>query len=383
MKYDYLIVGAGLFGAVFANEMSKHGKKCKVIDKRNHIAGNIYTKKVIDIDVHEYGAHIFHTSDKEIWDYMGQFTEFNHYVNSPVAVYQDELYNLPFNMNTFHQMWGVKTPAEAKEKIVKQIEEAGIKEPSNLEEQAISLVGTDVYQKLVKGYTEKQWGRDCKELPAFIIKRLPLRFVYDNNYFNDPYQGIPKEGYTVIVEKMLEGADVELGVDYKAFLERERLTRQEDGCLVSEDGSLSFGCTLYTGMIDEYFAYKLGALEYRSLRFETEVMPECDNFQGNAVVNYTEREIPYTRSIEHKHFVFGKQSGTVVTREYSAKWEKGDIPYYPVNNEKNDALFMEYKKLADAEKGVLFGGRLGQYKYYDMDKVIRASLDMVKQEIAD
>lgn len=382
MKYDYLIVGAGLFGAVFAREMTKAGKKCMVIDKRNHVAGNIYTHKVIDVEVHEYGAHIFHTSDKVIWDYMNGFTEFNHYVNSPVAVYKDELYNLPFNMNTFHEMWGVKTPDEARAKIAEQIKEAGITNPTNLEEQAISLVGTDVYQKLIKGYTEKQWGMDCKDLPAFIIKRLPLRFVYDNNYFNDPYQGIPKNGYTEIVEKMFEGSSVELGIDYQTFLRDKQLSRQADGSLRSADGMEAYGKVLYTGMIDEYFDYQLGTLEYRSLRFETEVMENCENFQGNAVVNYTEREVPYTRSIEHKHFVFGKQPGTVVTREYSAQWKKGDIPYYPVNNERNDTLFAKYKALADKEQGVLFGGRLGQYKYYDMDKVVRAALDMVAAEQA-
>jgi len=381
MKYDYLIVGAGLFGAVFACEMTKAGKKCKVIDKRDHIAGNAYTRNVNDIEVHEYGAHIFHTSDKEIWDYMEQFTQFNHYVNSPIAYYKDELYNMPFNMNTFHQMWGVRTPAEAKAKIAEQIEAAGIREPANLEEQAISLVGTDVYQKLVKGYTEKQWGRDCKELPAFIIKRLPLRFVYDNNYFNDPYQGIPKEGYTKIVEKMLEKSDVVLSKDYKTFLQENGLKHLEDGSLSNEAGTESYARVLYTGMIDEYFDYKLGPLGYRSLRFEMEVMPDCDNYQGNAVVNYTEREVPYTRSIEHKHFVFGKQKGTVVTKEYSAEWKKGDIPYYPINNEENDALFRQYEELAKQEKGVLFGGRLGQYKYYDMDKVVRAALDMVQSEM--
>ena len=380
MHYDYLIVGAGLFGAVFAHGMMKQGKNCKVIDKRNHIAGNIYSEQIKGIEVHKYGAHIFHTSDREIWNYMEQFTEFNHYINSPVARYQDELYNLPFNMNTFYRMWGVKTPAEAKAKIDGQIKEAGITEPSNLEEQAISLVGTDVYQKLVKGYTEKQWGRDCKELPAFIIKRLPLRFVFDNNYFNDPYQGIPKEGYTKIVAQMLEGADIELDVDYRDYLAKHQLAKKEDGSLSNADGSETYTKVLYTGMIDEYFDYQLGTLEYRNVRFETEVLEGCDNYQGNAVVNYTEREVPYTRIIEHKHFTFGKQPDTVISREYSAEWKKGEIPYYPVNNERNDALFKQYQKLAEQEKGTLFGGRLGQYKYYDMDKVVRAALDMVAAE---
>ena len=365
MHYDYLVVGAGLFGAVFAYEMKKNGKTCYVIDKRDHIAGNIYTEKQLDINVHKYGAHIFHTSDKEVWDYVNQFAEFNHYINSPVAVYKDELYNLPFNMNTFSKLWGIKTPAQAKAIIAEQIAELGITEPRNLEEQALSLAGKDVYEKLVKGYTEKQWGRDCKELPSFIIKRLPLRFTYDNNYFNDPYQGIPKGGYTQIVEKMLEGIPVELGITYKEFREKSRDT---------------YGKVLYTGMIDEYFDHKLGYLEYRSLRFESEQIPEEENFQGNAVVNYTEREVPYTRIIEHKHFEFGKQPGTVITREYPAEWKPGDEPYYPVNNEKNDALYKAYEDLAAKEEDVLFGGRLVQYKYFDMDKTIRAALDMALAE---
>ena len=365
MHYDYLIVGAGLFGAVFAYEMKKNGKTCYVIDKRDHIAGNIYTEKQLDINVHKYGAHIFHTSDKEVWDYVNRFAEFNHYINSPVAVYKDELYNLPFNMNTFSKLWGIRTPAQAKAIIAEQIAELGITKPRNLEEQALSLAGKDVYEKLVKGYTEKQWGRDCKELPSFIIKRLPLRFTYDNNYFNDPYQGIPKGGYTQIVEKMLEGIPVELGITYKAFREKTQDT---------------YGKVLYTGMIDEYFDHKLGYLEYRSLRFESEQLPEEENFQGNAVVNYTEREVPYTRIIEHKHFEFGKQPGTVITREYPAEWKPGDEPYYPVNNEKNDALYKAYQELAAKEENVLFGGRLGQYKYFDMDKTIRAALDMALAE---
>lgn len=368
MKYDYLIVGAGLFGAVFAHEMKKAGKTCKVIDKRAHLAGNIYTEEQAGIRVHKYGAHIFHTSDKKVWDYVNQFAEFNHYINSPLAVYKDELYNLPFNMNTFSKMWGIKTPAEAKEKIAHQISLLNIRTPENLEEQALSLVGRDVYEKLVKGYTEKQWGRDCRELPAFIIKRLPLRFTYDNNYFTDPYQGIPKGGYTRIVEKMLEGISVETGVTYKEFIAREK---QDD-----------FDKVLYTGMIDEYFEYCLGELEYRSLRFETEYLAECDNYQGNAVVNYTEREVPYTRIIEHKHFEFGSGSGTVITREYPTEWHRGDEPYYPVNNEKNDRLYGEYLKLAQKEEKVLFGGRLGAYRYYDMDKVIAAALEMAAGEAA-
>ena len=368
MKYDYLVVGAGLFGATFAYEAKKKGKNVLVIDKRNHIAGNIYTEKRSDINVHIYGAHIFHTNEKSTWEYVNQFAEFNNYINSPVAVYKDELYNLPFNMNTFSKMWGIKTPAEAKEKIRQQIEELHITEPRNLEEQALSLVGRDVYEKLIKGYTEKQWGRDCKELPAFIIKRLPLRFVYDNNYFNDPYQGIPVGGYTAIVEKLLEGTPVKLNTDYESFVNSPAAEVME------------WDKVLYTGMIDSYFKQQLGPLEYRSLRFETEELPDVDNYQGNAVVNYTEREIPYTRIIEHKHFEFGKGEGTVITREYPAEWKVGDEPYYPVNNEKNNALYAQYADLAEKEKNVLFGGRLGQYKYFDMDKTIRAALEMVKEQ---
>ena len=333
MKYDYLIVGAGLFGAVFAREMTNMGRKCLVIDKRKHIAGNIYTEEIDGIYVHRYGAHIFHTSDKKIWEYVNRYTEFNQYINSPVAVYGDELYNLPFNMNTFSKMWGIKTPAEAKEIIERQIREAGIKEPANLEEQAIRLVGTDVYEKLIKGYTQKQWGRKCTELPAFIIKRLPLRFTYDNNYFNDRYQGIPVDGYT----------------------------------------------TVYTGPIDEYFGYTLGHLQYRSLRFETEKL-DCENYQGNAVVNYTAADVPYTRIIEHKHFTFGKQPVTVITREYSSEWKPGDEPYYPVNDSKNTELYRKYQELAEQEQGLIFGGRLGQYQYFDMDKVIASALSCVESQ---
>ena len=365
MKYDYLIVGAGLFGAVFTYEATKKGKKCLVIDKRDHIAGNIYTKETENINVHQYGAHIFHTSDKKIWDYVNSFADFNNYINSPVAVYKDELYNLPFNMNTFSKMWNIKTPSEAKAIIEKQIEELNITEPQNLEEQALSLVGTDVYEKLIKGYTEKQWGRDCKELPAFIIKRLPLRFTYDNNYFNDRYQGIPIGGYTKIVEKMLEDSDVLLDTDYFEFI---------------KDNEGIADKVLFTGMIDEYYDFCYGHLEYRTVRFETEVL-DCDNYQGNAVVNYTDREVPYTRIIEHKHFEFGKQEKTIISREYSTEWEPGMEPYYPVNNERNNDLFEKYKALADKEEKVIFGGRLGNYKYYDMDKVIIAALEAVEKYV--
>jgi len=360
--YDYLIVGAGLYGAVFARELTKRGKKCLVIDRRSHIAGNIYTENVSGINVHKYGAHIFHTSDKEVWDYVNQFAEFNNYINSPIAVYKDELYNLPFNMNTFSKMWGIRTPAEAKAKIAEQVAELNIIDPQNLEEQALSLVGTDVYTKLVKGYTEKQWGRDCKELPAFIIKRLPCRFIYDNNYFNDRYQGIPMGGYTAMVEKMLDGVEVRLDTDYFA--------------LIKENPDIA-KTIVYTGCIDEFFGYRLGNLQYRSVRFETEEL-EMEDFQGNAVVNYTEREVPYTRIIEHKHFEFGKQPTTIISREYSAEWQPGMEPYYPVNDAENAQLYAKYKALADEQGNVIFGGRLGQYRYYDMDKVIRAALDDLK-----
>lgn len=359
-KYDYLIVGAGLFGAVFAYEAKKKGKNCLVIDKRNHVAGNIYTEKIDDINVHKYGAHIFHTSDKRVWDYVNQFAEFNHYINSPVARYKDELYNLPFNMNTFSKMWNITTPKEAKEIIEKQIKSLNIHEPKNLEEQALSLVGTDVYEKLIKGYTQKQWGRDCKELPAFIIKRLPLRFIYDNNYFNDRYQGIPIGGYTAVVEKMLEGIEVLLNVDF--IKEREKYSGIADKII-------------YTGMIDQFYDYRFGVLEYRSVRFETEKL-ECENYQGNAVVNYTDREVPYTRIIEHKHFEFGTQKNTIISKEYSSEWKKGDEPYYPINNARNDELYNQYRELADKEEKVVFGGRLGSYKYYDMDKVILEALQL-------
>lgn len=372
MYYDYLIVGAGLFGSVFAHEMREAGKKCLVIDRRGTVAGNIYTEEVRGIQVHKYGAHIFHTSSKDIWNYVNQFTEFNNFVNSPIAVYKDELYNMPFNMNTFSKMWGIRTPAEARAIIEEQRADCLVAEPQNVEEQALSLVGRDVYEKLVKGYTEKQWGRDCRELPAFIIRRLPVRFTYDNNYFADRYQGIPEGGYTGIVERMLEGTPVILGVSYRDFLERNE---------AKGTGKDVFARTVYTGMIDEYFNYCLGELQYRSLRFEEEVLEGCDNYQGNAVVNYTERGIPYTRIIEHKHFAFGTQPDTVITREYPATWSRGDEPYYPINDDRNNELFTKYQALAEKEENVLFGGRLGQYRYYDMDKVIGAALDMVKKEL--
>ncbi|HRL55841.1 MAG TPA: UDP-galactopyranose mutase, partial [Lachnospira sp.] len=336
-----------------------------VIDKRDHIAGNIYCENVSGINVHKYGAHIFHTSDKKIWEYVNQFAEFNNYINSPVARYKNELYNLPFNMNTFSKMWNIATPQEAKDIIASQIADLNITEPKNLEEQALSLVGKDVYEKLIKGYTEKQWGRDCKDLPSFIIKRLPLRFIYDNNYFNDRYQGIPIGGYTKIVEKMLDGIEVRLNTNY--LDNREEFDAMADKIV-------------YTGMIDQFYDYKLGVLEYRSVRFETEELP-MENYQGNAVVNYTEREVPYTRIIEHKHFEFGKQPTTIISREYSSEWKKGDEPYYPVNNDKNNALYQQYKELADKEHKVIFGGRLGGYKYYDMDKVIAAALEMCEKEL--
>lgn len=400
MHYDYLVVGAGLFGAVFAHEMAVAGKNVLVIDKRKHVAGNIYTENRMGINVHEYGAHIFHTSDKEVWDYACTFAEFNNYINSPVAVYKDELYNLPFNMNTFSKMWGIRTPDEAKAIIKEQADkeiERICKEkntdsfsPDNLEEQALSLAGRDIYEKLVKGYTEKQWGRDCSELPSFIIKRLPMRFIYDNNYFNDRYQGIPMGGYTRMVEKLLLMADgdelpfvkgnikVMTEVDYYDFIKMSGNIPAEPFESVNGD---SFDKILFTGMIDEFFGYKLGTLEYRSLRFETEELPDVDNFQGNAVVNYTERDIPYTRIIEHKHFEYGQGKGTIITREYPANWKHGDEPYYPMNDEKNNKLYQQYTELASEFPNILFGGRLGQYKYYNMDQVIRAALDMAKENL--
>lgn len=366
MKYDYLIVGAGLFGAVFANQAIKSGKKCLVIDKRKHIAGNVYTEECEGINVHKYGAHIFHTNNKEVWEFVNQFAEFNRFTNSPVANYHGELYSLPFNMHTFNKMWGVVTPEEAQAKIEEQKLAAGITEPKNLEEQAISLVGIDIYEKLVKGYTEKQWGRPCSELPAFIIKRLPVRFTFDNNYFNALYQGIPMGGYTKMVENMLTGIDVELDIDY--------LENKEHYDQMAEK-------VIYTGPIDAYFQFCLGNLEYRSVRFETEILDK-PNFQGNAAVNYTDSETPWTRIIEHKWLEFGTQSKTVISREYSSEWKPGDEPYYPVNDEKNSSLYAEYRKMADKEAKVIFGGRLGEYKYYDMDKVIEVALNFAKKELS-
>ena len=359
-KYDYLVVGSGLFGSVFAYEANKRGKKCLVIDKRGHVAGNIYTKEVEGINVHEYGAHIFHTSNKEIWDYINKFAEFNRYTNSPVANYKGEIYNMPFNMNTFNKLWGVITPEQAKAKIEEEKRNSNIKEPKNLEEQAISLVGKTIYEKLVKGYTEKQWGKKAIELPAFIIKRLPVRFIYDNNYFNDFYQGIPIGGYTKIIEKMLNGIDVKLNYDF--FEHREELEN------IAEK-------VVFTGMIDKYYNYKFGELEYRSLKFETEILDQS-NYQGNAVINYTDYETPFTRIIEHKHFEFGTQKKTVITREYPDNWTSEKEPYYPINNEKNNELYEKYKELSEKEPNVIFGGRLGQYKYYDMHKVIEEALNL-------
>ena len=388
MQYDYLIVGAGLYGAVFAHEMKKAGRTCFVIDRRDHIAGNIYTEKKNGIHVHRYGAHIFHTSDDEVWDYVQQFARFNHYVNSPVARYKDEIYNLPFNMNTFCKMWKIQTPAQARQMIEEQRKESAVENPSNLEEQALSLVGRDVYEKLVKGYTEKQWGRDCKELPAFIIRRLPLRFTFDNNYFNDPHQGIPVGGYTQIVEKLLEGIPVKLGVDFGEAVTQTDEAAEGGNAPVFTMGDDTFRKVLYTGRIDEFFGGRCGTLEYRALEFETEELPDEDNFQGNAVVNYTEREVPFTRIIEHKFFEFGKDSetgepipGTIITREYPANWKEGMEPYYPVNNDRNNQVYLKYKELADAMPNVMFGGRLGLYQYFDMDKVIRAALNAARAEL--
>lgn len=364
--YDYLIVGAGLYGAVCARELTNAGKKVLVIEKRDHIAGNVYTEKVESINVHKYGAHIFHTNNKEVWDYVNRFSVFNRFTNSPVANYKGELYSLPFNMFTFNKMWGVVTPEEAEAKIAEQRKEI-IGETKNLEEQAISLVGRDIYEKLIKGYTEKQWGRDCKDLPSFIIKRLPVRLIFDNNYFNALYQGIPIGGYTKMVEKMLEGIEVRLGVDYLAL--KSELNQMAD-------------FVIYTGPIDAYFGFTLGELQYRSVRFENEVL-NIPNFQGNAAVNYTDRETPWTRIIEHKWFEFGKDEEgndlpkTVISREYSSEWKLGDEPYYPVNDDKNGRLYQEYKKLGESEEKIIFGGRLGEYKYYDMDQVIAAALEKV------
>jgi UDP-galactopyranose mutase len=368
MKYDYLVVGAGLYGAVFAQEAKKAGKSVLVIDRRPHIAGNVYTEAVAGIQVHRYGAHIFHTNNEAVWRYVNRFATFNRFTNSPVANYKGELYSLPFNMYTFNKMWGVVTPQEAADKIAEQKREAGITEPKNLEEQAISLVGTDIYEKLIKGYTEKQWGRPCTELPSFIIKRLPVRLTFDNNYFNALYQGIPVGGYTQMVANMLDGVDVQLGQDY--FDDKARWDGLADQ-------------VIYTGAIDAYFDFKLGHLEYRSVRFETETL-DMDNFQGNAAVNYTDRETPWTRIIEHKWFEFGKSDPgkTVISREYSSEWQPGDEPYYPVNDEKNSALYEAYRKLAEKEAHVVFGGRLGEYKYYDMDAVIAAALEKSHQILA-
>lgn len=364
MMCDFLIVGSGLFGAVTACELTKRGKKCLVLDKRPHIGGNVYTESVNGIHVHKYGAHIFHTSNKQVWDYVNSFVEFNRYTNSPVANYKGRLYNLPFNMNTFYQMWGVITPEQAKAKIEEQRRESGITNPQNLEEQAISLIGKDIYYALIKGYTEKQWGRKATELPAFIIKRLPVRFTFDNNYFNDSYQGIPMGGYTGLVEKMLEGVEVRLGVDY---LEN----RAYFDSLADK--------VIYTGEIDRFFDYRFGHLEYRTVSFETELLEGVANYQGNAVINYTDAETPYTRIIEHKHFEFGQQPDTVISKEYSTEWKPGDEPYYPVNDEKNSELYKRYKSLADAQIKVLFGGRLAEYRYYDMHQVIERALEQVEK----
>jgi UDP-galactopyranose mutase len=365
IEFDFLIVGSGLFGAVFAHECRKAGKKVLVIDRRQHSGGNIFCEHVNGINVHKYGAHIFHTNDKTIWDYVNSYVPFNNYINSPLAVYKDELYNLPFNMNTFHQLWKVKTPQEAMAKIAEQVSALGISDPQNLEEQALSLVGVDIYEKLIRGYTEKQWGRKASELPAFIIKRLPLRFTYNNNYFNDRYQGIPIGGYNQLTDRLLEGIEVRLGVDF--FSAREELS------------SLAKK-VVFTGQLDEFYNYRFGMLQYRSLRFEHEE-PATDNYQGNAVVNYTEREIPYTRIIEHKHFEFGQQPNTVITKEYPQEWTKGLEPYYPINDDTNARVYRQYKALADKEMDVIFGGRLAEYRYYDMHQVVGSALHMVNQHL--
>ena len=364
-RYDYLIVGAGLFGAVFAREAADRGRRCLVVDRRSHIAGNACTETVEGVTVHRYGPHIFHTSNEEVWRYVNRFASFNSFVNSPIAVCGDEVYNLPFNMNTFSRMWGVKTPAEAKAVIAEQVARENIGEPKNLEEQALRLVGRDIYEKLVKGYTEKQWGRSCRELPAFLIRRLPLRFTYDNNYFSDRWQGVPEGGYTPLVRRLLEDADVMLNTDYSDFIRDNRDIARK---------------TVYTGMIDEFFGFRLGALEYRGLCFETKVL-DTDNYQGCAVVNYTGREAPFTRVIEHKHFEFGRQEKTVVSWEYPLEWRPGGEPFYPVNDERNNELYARYKALADATPNVIFGGRLGEYKYYDMDKVIASALEAARAEM--
>ncbi len=366
-KYDYLIVGAGLYGSTFAYEAKKKGKKCLIIDKRPHIGGNIYTENIEGINVHRYGAHIFHTSNKDVWDYINQFAEFNRYTNSPIARYKDEVYNLPFNMNTFNKLWGVFTPEEAIQRIEEELKEVQIDEPRNLEEQAIKLVGKTIYEKLVKGYTEKQWGMKATELPPFIIKRLPVRFTYDNNYFNDKYQGIPEGGYTQIIKKMLNGIEIRLNYDF--FEHKEELLNLANKII-------------FTGPIDQYYDYCFGELEYRSVRFETEIL-DMENYQGNAVVNYTEYEVPYTRIIEHKHFEFGTQEKTVISREYSDKWTSEKEPYYPINNDRNNELYKKYAELAQLEKNVIFGGRLGQYKYYDMHVVIAEALKLCQKELGE
>lgn len=365
--YDYLIVGSGLFGSIFAYEANKKGKKCLVIDKRNHIGGNIYCENIENINVHKYGAHIFHTNNEYVWNYIGEFCEFNNFINSPIAIYKDELYNLPFNMNTFSKLWGIKTPDEAREKIKTQILDSRIDLIKNLEDQAISLVGIDIYEKLIKGYTEKQWGKKATELPSFIIKRLPVRFTYDNNYFNDKYQGIPVGGYNKIIEKMLDGIEVILNTDF--FDNREYFE------------NIAYKI-IFTGMIDEFYEYKFGELEYRSLKFENEIL-DTKNYQGNAVINYTDVDIPYTRIIEHKHFEFGNQEKSIITKEYPVTWDKGIEPYYPINNDRNNEIYSKYRKLADREKKVIFGGRLADYSYYDMDKVIEKALKCVKKEFSN
>ncbi len=352
-----------MFGSVCARELTDRGFSCLIVERRNHIGGNAYTETIADINVHKYGAHIFHTNDREVWEFVNRFADFNRYTNSPIANYKGEIYNLPFNMNTFNKMWGVITPEQAKAEIDRQRMEAGITDPQNLEEQAISLVGTDIYEKLIKGYTQKQWGRECSELPAFIIKRLPVRFTYDNNYYDALYQGIPTGGYTKLIEKMLDGVEVRLDEDY--LLRKDYYDSMAD-------------TVIYTGAIDEYYGYRLGSLEYRNVRFETEVL-DIPNFQGSAVVNYTDRDTPFTRIIEHKHFEFGNQEKTVISREYSSEWKPGDEAYYPVNDSRNNALFNSYKELADKESNILFAGRLGEYRYLDMDTVVRKALDMARQ----
>ena len=366
-EYDYLVVGSGLFGAVFAHEATKRGKKCLIIDKRNHAGGNVYCENLEGINVHKYGAHIFHTNDKAIWDYVNSFVEFNRYTNSPVAIHEGKLYNLPFNMNTFYQLWGVKTPQEAKDKIQSQIDQLNIAEPTNLEEQALSLIGSDIYEKLIKGYTEKQWGRSATELPAFIIKRLPVRFTYDNNYFNDKYQGIPIGGYNKLVDGLLDGIEVRLNVDY--FENREQWNSLANNIV-------------FTGKIDQYYDFQFGQLEYRSLKFEHETH-DTENFQGNAVVNYTEREVPFTRIIEHKHFEFGTQPKTIVTKEYPQEWTAEKEPYYPINDDKNSAVFKQYEELAKNEPNVIFGGRLAEYRYYDMHQIIGSALKKVSTHFGE